>query len=88
MNNEKLILRALANIQHNQLQSGTFKEFRNNITAIEEALNPKEDAPYEKSIQEGCGCKHCRETGCIAKNCYMCEKFVKSSKGEENDRDN
>ncbi len=86
MNNDKLILRALNFLL---LKSQTFseKEFQEKteiLEGIDQALNPKEDVPYEKSIEvcADCGIKELHHDPKNLLYDRTCKKFVKSSKGE------
>lgn len=97
MNNEKLILEALRNIQHNQLQDyKMIMELKTNIKELDEALNPKEDVPYEKSIELCERCFHVESqhnaNGCVSCRTHHhhaypdgreCNEFVKSSSEEK-----
>ena len=60
MNNEKQILKnqatiltALVDFKENDLE--TIKSIRERVEETKEVLFPKEEVPYEKSLEEGCG---------------------------------
>ena len=81
MNNEKLILEALylllEEIESEKIEKTTLKN------RIREALNPKEDVPYEDSLGYGLS-KCCKAPILIEGNiCTKCEKPVKFAKSSK-----
>ncbi len=91
MNNDKLILENQQAMMESILYPFKIDSLKTQLKKTEEALNPKEDVPYEDSL-EVCECGHedfqhedgkyeCKLVGYKPK--CECKKFVKSSINEK-----
>lgn len=86
MNNEKLILETLSKMIKFE-RDGVLQDLWDQMIKIDEALAPKEDIPYEDSLEEGCGEQasflfRCGEIDDMGKRvlCNKCQdSFAKSS---------
>jgi len=89
LKNQVTILRALGDVE--EVSVKTYDKIKMRMSETEDLLNPKEDVPYEDSLEDNRICPDCKglirirnPTGKCDHLYYPENKFVKSSKGEKN----